>query len=131
MKELKKRPEIMKQRPEIMKQRPEMTNVEQMIEMLPRDIQLYIFREYIRPKLVIDKIELMIQSEEAQNLRFEKMKPLAYIIRTTPYSILNRIRQISPQFNISMLQHTNGKKEFSLLNKMDSFIATWLMYIYH
>ena len=102
---------------------------------LPDDIKKKIYIEYIIPQQIADNIEKCLNTEECQSLNIILLKPLiSKIINNNgiiiKQNIFNYLSNRDPDFIIVIRYHSNGNKKFVLLNFIDSFCLSLLMYKY-
>ena len=105
--------------------------IEERINNLPEDLQrkiyidyfgsLYIFNKFINERLN------MIESKRLSNCKIINIMP--YIINNE--TIVKFLSENNNEFRLTYKDHMNGKKNFKLMDWINSISLSWLYYTYH
>jgi hypothetical protein len=101
------------------------------INKLPAEIVLKIYREYFEPEIFYIRYKDIIEHPTSMSLNGEYLIAFIPIILAKPF-ICKYISTKCRQFKESYIEHKiNNKKTFKLMTKGQSFAATILFSLYH
>ena len=106
-------------------------DIDQRIILLPEDLKIYIYRNFIEHEIFYQKFKTELDSSESQRLNACPIYPYIPLILAKPNYIKHMCLKI-PEFKIVYESHkVANSKSFVRMTKGQSFAQSILMYMYH